>query len=160
MDKGSEILLAYTLRNTRVAALATLRDDAPRVSMVAYVVAPDFSAFYIHLSKLAQHTVDMQKNKNVGFMVSETDDGRADPQTLVRLSVRGTAGLISPGEPGYTPIKELYLNHFPESLRLFDFDDFNLWRVIPKGARYVAGFAKAFNLTVESLQKASLRSHD
>lgn len=160
MDKGSEILLAYTLRNTRVAALATMRDDEPRVSMVAYVAAPDFSAFYIHVSKLAQHTVDMQKNKHVGFMVSETDDGRADPQTLVRLSVRGIAELLPPGEPGYSPIKELYIDQFPESIRLFDYDDFNLWSIIPKGARFVAGFAKAFNLTVESLHKAAQRARD
>ena len=78
--------------------------------MVAYVVAPDFSAFYIHVSKLAQHTTDMQKNKHVGLMISETDDGRADPQTLVRLSVRGVAEFLHPGEPGYTPIKDLYLD--------------------------------------------------
>ena len=63
MDKSSETLLANTLRNTRVAALATMRDTEPRVSLVAYVVAPDFSAFYIHVSKLAQHTMDMQKDK-------------------------------------------------------------------------------------------------
>jgi hypothetical protein len=157
MDKNSEVLLAYTLRNTRVAALATLRDIQPRISMVAYVIVPDFSAFYIHVSKLAQHTADMQKNKHVGFMVSQTDDGRADPQTLVRLSVRGVAELVHPGEPGHTPIKDLYLSRFPESLPLFGFEDFSLWRIVPKGARYVAGFAKAFNLTLESLHKAAQR---
>ena len=157
MDKNSEVLLAYTLRNTRVAALVTLRGTEPRISMVAYVVAPDFSAFYIHVSKLAQHTTDMQKDKHVGFMVSETDDGRTDPQTLVRLSVRGVAEFLHPGEPGYTPMKDLYLSRFPESLPLFGFDDFGLWRIVPKGARYVAGFAKAFNLTLESLHKASQR---
>jgi putative heme iron utilization protein len=157
MDKSSEVLLAYTLRNTRVAALATLRDIQPRISMVAFVVAPDFSAFYIHVSKLAQHTTDMQKNKHVGFMVTEKDDDRADPQTLVRLSVRGIAEFMHPGEPGYTPIKDLYISRFPESLPLFGFEDFSLWRIIPKGARYVAGFAKAFNLTLESLHKAAQR---
>ena len=155
MDKSSETLLANTLRNTRVAALATMRDTEPRVSLVAYVVAPDFSAFYIHVSKLAQHTMDMQKDKHVGLMVSETDDGRADLQTLVRLSVRGAAEFMPPGEPGYTPIKDLYLSRFPESLPLFSFEDFSLWRIVPKGARYVAGFAKAFNLTLESLHKAA-----
>jgi heme iron utilization protein len=157
MDKNSEILLAYILRNTRVAALATLRDTQPRISMVAFVVTPDFSAFYIHVSKLAQHTMDMQKNKYVGFMISETDDGRADPQTLARLSVRGAAEFLPPGEPGYTPIKELYLSRFPESLPLFSLDDFSLWCIVPKGARYVAGFARAFNLTLESLQQAAQR---
>ncbi|MCJ7435324.1 MAG: pyridoxamine 5'-phosphate oxidase family protein [Anaerolineales bacterium] len=157
MDKNSEILLAHILQNTRVAALATLRDTQPRISMVAYAVAPDFSAFYIHVSRLAQHTLDMQKNKYVGLMISETDDGRADPQTLARLSVRGAAEFLPSGEPGYTPIKDLYLSRFPESLPLFNLEDFSLWRIVPKGARYVAGFAKAFNLTLESLHKAAQR---
>lgn len=157
MDKSSEILLAHILRNTRVAALATLRDTKPRISMVAYIAAPDFSAFYIHVSKLAQHTMDMQNNKYVGLMISETDDGRADPQTLARLSMHGAAEFLYPGEPGYTPIKDLYLGRFPESLPLFSLDDFGLWRIVPKGARYVAGFTKAFNLTLESLHKVSQR---
>lgn len=157
MDKDSTILLAYTIRNTRVASLATLSDMETRLSLVSFVAAPDFSAFYIHVSRLAQHTVDMQKNRNVSLMIAETDDGRADPQTLVRVSIRGKAELIPPGEPGYLPIKELYLSRFPESKKLFHLEDFGLWSITPKGARYVAGFAKAYNLTPESLQKASQR---
>jgi hypothetical protein len=101
--------------------------------------------------------MDMQKDKHVGLMISETDDGRANPQTLARLSVRGAAEFMPPGEPGYTPIKDLYISRFPESLPLFGFEDFSLWRIVPKGARYVAGFAKAFNLTLESLQKVAQR---
>ncbi|MEW6403303.1 MAG: pyridoxamine 5'-phosphate oxidase family protein, partial [Chloroflexota bacterium] len=66
MDAASENLLARVIRETRVASLGTLRDGAPLVSLVAYVVAPDFSAFYIHVSRLAQHTVDMQKDKHIG----------------------------------------------------------------------------------------------
>jgi putative heme iron utilization protein len=157
MDKNSEILLAYTLRNTRVAAVSTLRDAKPRISMVTYVAAPDFSAFYVYVSKLAQHTMDMQKNKYVGLMISETDDGRADPRTLVRLSIHGTAEFLFPGEPGFTIIKDLYLSRFSEAVPLFNLEDFGLWRIVPRGARYVAGLTKAFNLTLESLQKASQR---
>ena len=157
MDKSSETLLARTLRNTRVAALATMRDGKPRIAMVAYVAAPDFSAFYICVSKLAQHTMDMEKIKYVGLMISETDDGRADPNTLVRLSVHGIAESLYPGEPGYTPVKDLYLNRFPEAQHLFNLDDFCLWRITPRGARYVAGSTMAFNLTRESLHKISQR---
>lgn len=157
MDKDSAILLVHTIRNTRVASLATLADLEPRVSMVAYAPAADFSAFYILASKLAQHTVDMQKNHSVGLMIAETDDGRADPQTLVRVSIRGRAEFFPAGEPGYTPAKELYLSRFPEAGELFHLDDFGLWSIIPKGARYVAGLARAYNLTPESLHKVSQR---
>lgn len=155
MDTQSEKILAQIIRNTRVAALATLRDDAPRLSMVAFIPADDFSLFYIHVSKIAQHTVDMMKNNHVSLMIAETDDGRTDPQLLARVSIRASAEIMQNGEPGYTPIKKKYIERFPESAPLFKLEDFGIWRIIPKGARLIAGFGKAYNLTPESLQKVS-----
>lgn len=157
MDVQSEKLLAQIIRNCRLASLGTLRDNAPRVSMVAYIAADDFSLFYLHISKLAQHTVDMQKDNHIGLLISEADDGRADPQTLGRVSIYGTAEMIENGEPGYTPLKKAYLERFPEAEQFFKLADFNFWRIKPKGGRFVAGFAKAFNITVETLQKVSER---
>jgi hypothetical protein len=109
MDAQSEKLLAQIIRNTRIASLATLRDEAPQASMVAYITTDDFSAFHIFVSRLAQHTMDMQKNKRVSLLITETDDGRDDPQTLARVSIRGVAELIQNGEPGYTPLKSSIL---------------------------------------------------
>jgi putative heme iron utilization protein len=155
MDSQSEKLLVHIITNIRIAALGTIRDEAPRVSMVAFVPAQDFSAFYVHISRLAQHTVDMQKNKQVSLLIAEADDGRVDPQSLARLSVRGSAEFMQNGEPGYTPVKTMYIERFPASVPLFNSADFGLWRIKPKGARFVASFSKAFNLTPEILQKAA-----
>ena len=152
MDAQSEKILVHLLANVRIAALGTIRDEEPRVSMVAFVPAQDFSAYYVHVSRLAQHTVDMQKNKQVSLLIAEPDDGRADPQTLARVSIRGSAEFMENGEPGYAPVKARYIERFPESESLFNLADFGLWRIKPKGARFVAGFAKAFNLTPEALQ--------
>jgi putative heme iron utilization protein len=157
MDAQSEKLLAQIIRNTRIATLSTVRDEEPFSSMVAFVTANDFSAFYIHISRIAQHTVDMKKNRRVSLLIAETDDSRADPQTLARVSIRGTAEMIENGAPGYTPLKEMYLARFPEAEQIFKLEDFNFWRINPKGGRYVAGLGKAFNLTAESLQKTSER---
>ncbi len=155
MDTASKLLLADVIRKTRIAALATLRAEAPLVSMVAFAPREDFSAFYIHVSRLAQHTVDMQKDKHVSLLITESDDGRADPQTLARISIRGSAEIFLNGEPGYTPAKKLYLDRFPESASSFDLADFNLWRIRPLGGRFVAGLAKAFNITPETLEEVS-----
>lgn len=155
MDAQSENLLARMIRGARLASLATLRNEEPRVSLVAFVAADDFSAFYLHLSRLAQHTVDMMKDKRVGLLIAEPDDGRADPQTLGRVSIRASAELLKNGEPGYTPIKNKYVEKFPEAAPLFALADFGLWRIKPKGARFVAGLGKAYNLTPESFEKIS-----
>ncbi|HAX69081.1 MAG TPA: pyridoxamine 5'-phosphate oxidase [Anaerolineae bacterium] len=157
MDAQSEKVLAQLIRSTRIATLGTLRDEAPQVSMAAYLPTGDFSAFYIFVSRLAQHTVDMQKDHRVSLFICETDDNRADPQTLARVSIRGTAEPIQNGEPGYTRLKESYLDRFPESEQLFNMADFNFWKITPKGGRYVAGFAKAYNITAETLIKVSKR---
>lgn len=157
MDAQSEKLLAHIIRNTRIASLATLRDDAPQVSMVAYVTNDDFSLYHIFVSRLAQHTVDMQKDKRVALLIAESDDSREDPQTLARVSIRGTAEVVQNGEPGYTPLRDQYLARFPQAEQLFQLADFNFWRIKPKGGRFVAGFAKAYNITPETLKKVSSR---
>lgn len=157
MDAQSEKVLAQLIRNTRIASLGTLRDETPQVSMVAYIYSGDFSAFYIFVSRLAQHTMDMQKYGRVSLMICETDDAREDPQTLARVTIRGKAEMIQNGEPGYTVLRQQYLARFPESVQLFNLTDFNFWRISPRGGRYVAGFAKAFNITAEAIQQVSLR---
>lgn len=157
MDAESEKLLAQILRNSRIAALGTIRDEAPLVSQVPFITADDFSLFFIFVSRLAQHTVDMQKDKRVALLITEPDDGYEDPLALAHFSIRGSAESIQNGEPGYTPLKNKYLERYPESESLFKLTDFNFWRIKPKGGRFIAGAAKAFNVTVESLQKISER---
>jgi heme iron utilization protein len=157
MEAQSEKLLAQIIRNVRTASLGTLRDEAPLLSMVTFVAAEDFSFFYIFVSRLAQHTIDMQKDKHVGLLIVEIDNGREDPQTLACVSIRGSAEQIPNGIPGYTPLKEMYLRRFPESEQLFKLEDFSFWRIKPKGGRFIAGLAKAYNITVETLQKVSER---
>jgi putative heme iron utilization protein len=155
MDSQSEQLLAVLIRSTRIAALGTLHDGEPNLAMVAYGFAADFSAFYIHVSRLGRHTVDMETGPRVSLLITEADDGRADPQTLARVSMRGMAELLPRSDPGYTRIKSSYLERFPEAEPLFSLGDFNLWKITPKGGRFVAGFGRAFNLVPETLRKVS-----
>ena len=157
MDSASEILLVQIIQNTRVASLATLRDESPRVSMVPFAPAEDFSAFYLLLSRLAQHTADLEKNKYMSLLITETDDGRDDPQTLVRVSIRGKAEPVQTGEPGFGPIKKVYLARFPNAEQFLKLADFSFWKVTPSGGRFIAGFAKAYNITPDTLIKVSSR---
>jgi putative heme iron utilization protein len=155
MDSASEQTLARLIRETRIAALGTLHDGGPSLSMVAYAFAHDFSAFYIHVSKLGKHTTDMENDERVSLLITEIDDQRADPQTLARVAIRGIARIFSRSEPEYASIKNLYLERFPEAAQLFNLGDFNIWKITPKGGRYVAGFGRAFNIVPEMLVKVS-----
>jgi putative heme iron utilization protein len=156
MDEQSEQTLARLIRETRVAALGTLHNEEPNLAMVAYSFTEHFSAFYIHVSRLGKHTADMENDPRVSLLITETDDRRADPQTLARVSIRGTAEILLPrSDTGYAQVKQNYLERFPEAEQLFSLGDFNLWKITPKGGSYIAGFGRAFNLVPEALVKVS-----
>jgi heme iron utilization protein len=144
-------LLANLVRKERIAHLATLRGGAPMASMTLYLPAPDFSAFYVHVSRLAWHTQDMAQDGRVALSIAETDDRRADPFTLMRVSIRGEAAIFS----DHGSLKAEWLKKFPEQAINFTLADFSFWRIAPRDARFVAGFGRIHNLSSEDLKRAS-----
>src|ERR1700694_2379982 len=99
MNTEDSALLAALLRKERLAHLGTLRAGAPMVSMTLYIPESDFSAFYVHVSRLAWHTQDLLSDGRCALSIAETDDGRADPFTLARVTIRGGALQIQNQDP-------------------------------------------------------------
>jgi heme iron utilization protein len=155
MDDDSQLKLARLIRNGRIASLGTLRQGAPFVSMVLYTPAVDFCAFYIHISRLAHHTQDILQDPRVSLMIVEVDNQEADAQTLARFSIMGHAAEIVVDSDEYIQVKDHYLEKYPQAEPLFDFKDFAIFRIQPESARYVAGFARAFNLSASQLRKVA-----
>jgi heme iron utilization protein len=149
MDVESLASLAALIRTQRVAHLATLRGGAPMASMTLYLPERDFSAFWVHVSRLAWHTQDMSQDARVALSIAEADDGRADPFTLMRVSLRGTAAQMSDGP------KEAWLMRFPEQAINFELADFSFWKLVPRDARFVAGFGRIHNLSAAELSRAA-----
>src|SRR5438874_3987004 len=121
MDAATSRSLARLVRTERIAHLATLRSGAPMVSMTLYLATDDFAAFYVHVSRLAWHTQDMQHDARVALSISETDDRRADPFTLMRVSIRGDAVQMAAGP------KHAWLARFPAQAINFEFAGFSFW---------------------------------
>jgi putative heme iron utilization protein len=155
MDDASLQSLAQLIRSQRVASLGTLRDGLPFVSMVLYAPAPDFRAYYTHTSRLAYHTQDILRDARVGLMITEADDGMGDPQQLGRVSILGSAEVIPADDAAYADARNAYLARFPKSAVTFGLGDFALYRIEVESARYVAGFARAFNLKPGHFEQAS-----
>ena len=150
MDFAAE--LAGLIRRERLAHLATLRQGAPMASMTLFLPAKDFSAFHVHVSRLAWHTQDMAQDPRVALSIAETDDGRADPFTLMRISIRGEAVQLQGGQP---KLKKAWLKKFPEQAINFELADFSFWRIVPRDARFVAGFGRIRNLSAADLAECS-----
>jgi len=152
MDTETSVALANLLRKERIAHLATLRAGAPMASMTLYLPEAGFAAFYVHVSRLAWHTQDMLQDPRVALSIAETDDGRADPFTLMRVSIRGDASQLARDNPA---LKARWLERFPEQAINFELADFSFWQITPRDARFVAGFGRIHNLSASDLQQVA-----
>jgi len=148
IDADSRNALAGLLRKERIAHLATLRSGAPMASMTLYLADEAFAAFYVHVSRLAWHTQDMLQDARVALSVAETDDGRADPFTLMRVTIRGAAEQLLQEN---LPLRTRWLVRFPEQAINFELADFSFWKITPRDARFVAGFGRIHNLSAAEL---------
>lgn len=156
MDADASALLARLIRDVRVAALGTLRQGAPTVSMVAILPEADFGSVCLRVSRLAWHTQDMLADPRVSLSIAQPDDARPDPQTLARVALRGEARAL-PGEgEAFERLKAAWLERFPASAVTFELADFSFWRVVPRDARFVAGLGRTFNLSAEGLRRAAI----
>jgi len=152
MDAETSRLLKSLLLKERIAHLATLRGGAPMVSMTLYLPERDLSAFHVHVSRLAWHTQDMAQDARVALAIAETDDRRADPFTLMRVTVRGEALQI---QGKNDDLKARWLERFPEQAINFELADFSFWKITPRDARFVAGFGAIHNISAAELTKAA-----
>ncbi len=153
MDAETGRSLARLVRSERIAHLATLRSGSPLVSMTLYMPADDFAAFYVHVSRLAWHTQDMRRDARVALSIAEADDRRADPFTLTRVSIRGEASTIANDATQFPALRAAWLARFPAQAINFELADFSFWRIVPRDARFVAGFGRIHNLSASELKE-------
>jgi hypothetical protein len=145
--------LAALVRGRSVAALGTLHEGAPFVSMVPFALLPDGSAFVVHVSRLAAHTRDMAADPRVSLLVMQPEGGGTAPQALARLTVQGEAAGMPKGSEAEAGCRGAYLARFPEAAPLTEFGDFSFFAIRAAQARFVAGFAQAMSVTGDSLAR-------
>ena len=141
------------ISSQRWAALATLSGDGPLASMVAYVPEFDFGGFLLHLSHLAAHTRNLLHDARASLVITQPDSGEGDPQTLARVSIQGQVTVLSRDNKEFSAARAAYIHRLPEAELLFGFSDFVLFRLDPAEIRYIGGFARAYTLSGEQLQK-------
>lgn len=145
--------LIHLISSQRWAALATLAENGPLASMVAYVAEPGLGGFLLHLSRLAAHTCNLLQDARASLVITEPDTGEGDPQTLARVSMQGRVVSLSRDSKEFSVARTAYIHRLPASERLFGFSDFVLFRLQPIDVRYIGGFARAYTLSGEQLQE-------
>jgi len=146
---------ARLVRQSQVAALGTLHDGAPAVSQVPFAMLPVAECvFVILVSRLAAHARAMQEDPRVGLMIAQPENGHTVPHALARVSMRAEANLIDRSHPDYGAARAAYAARFPDQAFLFGLGDFELFALVPRTVRVVAGFAQAASITPTALAEA------
>lgn len=153
MDDELTLRLVQLVRTRTTAALGTLHDGAPFVSMVPYAIAPDGAGLLIHVSRLAAHTKDMISDARVSLLIAEAEGGETSALALARVTVQGEAQAISGESAQRAAHRAAYVDRFPDSQPMFGFADFSLFIIRPVSARFVAGFGQAHSLSGESMSR-------
>ncbi|MBK8727586.1 MAG: pyridoxamine 5'-phosphate oxidase family protein [Holophagaceae bacterium] len=151
MDPALTTTLHDLLEGQRVAALGTLHDGEPFVSLVPFALLPRGGGFVLLVSGLAAHTGDMARHPGVSLMVLGAEMPEVPAQARPRVTVQGRAEFLPAGHPGHSAAGAAYLSKFPQADALFDLADFRLVRIQPLSLRLVAGFGKAATLGPEAL---------
>ena len=126
-------------RGGRVATLATSAEGQPFASLVTPACAPDLSVLLL-LSDLSEHTRHLRAEPRCAVMVVGEATDR-NPQTAPRVTVTGLAEPIDDAS-----LKARWLAVHPYAALYAGFADFHLWRIRPKAALLVGGFARATRL--------------
>ena len=149
MDAATRRELVELIRGRGIAALGTLHAGAPLVSMVLYAASPDLSAIYIHVSRLAQHTTGLLRDRRVGLLIAEPDKPSRNPLSMARVSIQADAEPLDVGSPEYAQARAAYVAAHPAAAFNFQLGDFLLVRITPISARFVAGFGKIVDIDAE-----------
>ena len=88
----------------------------------------------ILLSRLAEHTKNIQADPRVSLLVRDAD---TDPQQGARLTMIGNA---RPAHDDRSALQARYLRYFPAAEGLLALGDFSFFRVEPLTLRYIGGF--------------------
>jgi hypothetical protein len=153
MEPTTETMLEALLASP-IAALGTLHEGAPFVSMVPVVPAAGGSGFLIHVSRLAQHTRDLVADARMSLLFTAPLTADQDPLALPRVTLQGAAEVIAADSGEYEQAAEAYLARFPQAEMTLGLGDFSFFRLRPATGRLVLGFGRALSLDAAQIQAA------
>lgn len=147
--------LRELLERQRGAALGTVAEDGSAfVSMVPFAVDPVNRCLVIHVSGLAAHTQNLQRDERVSLLVMQTTAPQEPVHALPRVTLLTTATLHPSNSPAALACRETYLARFPEAEPMTTLGDFRFVSLLPLGARQVSGFGAARSLDAEEVRRA------
>jgi len=143
--------LQRLLRESRVACLASLGEYGPEASMAPFAIHE--GDLLLHLSALAKHTGNIERDANIGIMICTAEAVADSALALPRVSLQGEIRAV--GAEDMAAAKLSYLNNIPDAETLFSFADFRLFKLSPARIHWIGGFGKARKLSLQQWQSVT-----
>jgi hypothetical protein len=139
------------IRSRRSLQLASLSEaGVPFASYAPFAIGDD--CLYVLLSEIALHAVNLQVNPCASVLIIEDEDSAGELFARVRVNYTVHAEqLVYDSSDWHLGMEALVGRHGERPRKLGEHTDFNMFRLIPGGGRYVKGFGKAYTLAGESL---------
>ncbi len=124
----------------------------PHSSYAAYY--EDSGNYYIYISDLAKHTVNLKANSRCSILFIENEEQAKQLFARRRLSYQCTAELILRDSAQYTQTVDQFEAKFGNFIGMLrQLKDFNLFKLCPNEGTYVLGFAQAYTFSESDLAR-------
>ena len=136
--------LRESLKTLQLATLGS--DSQPLASYAPYVRLE--RKYYLFLSELAKHTVNLIANGSVGLLLIESEESCRNLFARRRIVLRGEARTIERDSALFTRVIAEFERQFGGIIKVIEpLQDFHLFEVNPVSGRFIRGFAEAFEMS-------------
>jgi putative heme iron utilization protein len=141
------------LANLKTVHLATIdNNNQPEASYTPYVEFE--SAYYLFISNLAKHTINLQKNASISLLFIEDEANCRNQYSRKRAILQGKGAIIQRDSDHYQLVIAQFRDRFGSFIDVIEpLKDFNLFKINAHKGRYIRGFAQAFELTGDGLNQ-------
>lgn len=135
-----------------VLMATTSADGVPDASYAPFVRIDD-NAFYVNLSELSTHTRNLLATPRVSVMLLQAENDTKQLFARKRLSFDAEARIVERDSTRWIQVMDLFAVKFGDIMDLIrPLQDFTLFRLVPRSAVYVRGFAQAYAIEASQLE--------
>lgn len=131
--------------------MATSDQDIPVATYAPYVIDAEGS-FYIYVSELSAHTPNLMRNPRASLLFIEDESQAQHLFGRKRVTYTCSAEQVARDSGSFDQIMDRFKEKHGKFMDMMrEMRDFHLYRLIPRQANYVRGFAQAYELHGERL---------
>lgn len=117
----------------------------PDASYAAYVQFEN--DYYVYVSELASHTKNLAETGNVSLLFIEEESSARHLFARQRMTLQCNASFVSRSTEEFERVMDMFEEKFGSIMSMLkSLKDFHMFRITPRKAAFVRGFAQAFEL--------------